>query len=86
MHEIAEGDVDHGETALVALRFFGLIDATERAQRERARFGRTRAGAEVFVDQQIEMRANLAIEIVLGGSATGIANESRQQLTQASHG
>jgi hypothetical protein len=86
VHEIAQHGVEAGEATLIALRLPGLIDAPERAPRERARFGRTRSGAEVLVGEELEMGVKLALEIALGRSAAEIPEDSRCQLSHSTHG
>ena len=85
-HPGAELEVDArvvypAEGARVALMFLGLLDAAKGALRGKARLLRAHALREEAIFKELEVRADLAREIVFGlGERKGAARRRRKRL------
>jgi hypothetical protein len=63
--EVLEQRIENSDATLVAVPLFGLFDASEFAVRGIARFFKCQAFADIFLDQHVEMVAQLGIEFTV---------------------
>ncbi len=84
--KITNQGLNHGHPSSIAIRFFGLLDASERDERTTPRFVCGHAEAHVVVDVELQMALELVGELAIGSRRSHEAYQSDQRCADASHG